>query len=150
MSKSNVRECNEQRLTALFSTLLEELLDKGPQCSAVSRQVQRARKRARFLREDLRGKAIADFLAVNERVRVLQNETPPSSCLDSRIVSNARYFITTVLERYTSSWDELAIQQPLEMSYLWSHWRFGPGASNGIKGTHAAEKIWQDMTCTAL
>lgn len=150
MSKSNVRGRGEERLTAFFNTLLEELLDKGPQNFAVSRQVQRARKRARFLREDLRGQAIADFLAVNERVRVLQNETPPSQVLDPRIVSNARYFITVVLERFTSSWDELAIQQPLEMSYLWSHWRFGPGASNGIKGTHAVDKIYQDMTCTAL
>jgi len=150
VSKSNVRGRNEDRLTSFFNTLLEELLDKGPQNFAVSRQVQRARKRARFLREDLRGVAIDDFLSVNERVRVLQQENPPSTTLDPRIIANARYFITTVLERYTSSWDEMAIQQPLEMSYLWSNWRFGPGASNGIKGTHAAEKIHQGMTCTAL
>lgn len=150
MSKSNVRGRNEERLTAFFDTMLEELLDRGPQSFAVSRQVQRARKRARFLREDLRDKAISDFLLVNEKVRVLQNDSPPSTCLDPRIVSNAQYFITNVLERFTSTWDELAIQQPLEMSYLWSNWRFGPGASNGIRGTHAADKIWQDMTCTAL
>ncbi len=150
MSKSNVQDRNERRLTALFNTMLEELLDAGPQSFAVLRQVQRARKRARFLREDLRGKAISDFLLTNEKVRISQEETPPSQCLDPRIVANARYFITNALERYTSSWDELAIQQPLEMSYLWSNWRFGPGASNGIKGTHAADKIYQDMTCTAL
>jgi len=150
VSKSNVTERNEQRLTTLFNTMLEELLDKGPQSFAVQRQVQRARKRARFLREDLKSKAIDDFLSVNERVRVLQKSAPPSVTLDPRIIANARYFITNALERYTSSWDELAIQQPLEMSFLWSNWRFGPGASNGVKGTHAAEKIWQDMTCTAL
>ncbi len=149
MSKSNVLS-GEARLTTFFNTLLEELLDKGPQNAAVSRQVQRARKRARFLREDLRGKAIADFLAINETVKELQLNSPPSLSLDRRIIENARYFITTVLERYTSSFDELAIQQPLEMSYLWSNWRYGPGASNGIKGTHTAEKIWQDMTCTVL
>jgi len=150
VSKSNVQGRNEDRLTAVFNTMLEELLGSGPQSFAVSRQVQRARKRARFLREDLRGVAINDFLLINERVRVLQQENPPSLTSDPRIIANARYFITTVLERYTSSWDELCIQQPLEMSYLWSNWRFGPGASNGIKGTHAAEKIWQSMTCTAL
>jgi len=150
VSKSNVQGRNEERLTAFFDTMLEELLDNGPQTFAVQRQVQRARKRARFLREDLKGKAIDDFLSVNERVEELQKSSPPSVTLDPRIIANARYFITTVLERYTSSWDETAVQTPLEMSFLWSNWRFGPGASNGVKGTHAAEKIWQDMTCTAL
>jgi hypothetical protein len=150
VSKSNVQGRNEERLTTFFNTMLEELLAVEPQSFAVSRQVQRARKRARFLREDLRGKAVDDFLLVNERVRVLQNETPPSLVLDPRIVNNARLYITTVLERYTTSWDAEAVQTPLEMSFLWSNWRYGPGASNGIRGTHAADKIWQDMTCTAL
>jgi len=149
VSKCNVAK-GEERLTAFLTTLTEELPDKGPQKPAVMRQVQRARKRARFHREDLRGKAIADFLAINEKVRELQNSSPPSLSLDQMIVDNARYFITTVLERYTSSFDELAIQQPLEMSYLWSNWRFGPGASNGTKGSHTVDKIHQDMTCTAL
>jgi len=149
VSKSNVK-IGESRLNAFFTTLLEELLVSGPQLPAVTRQVQRARKRARFLREDLRVSAIADFLAINEKVGNLVRENPPSSALDPRIIANARYFITNVLERFTSSFDELAIQQPLEMSYLYSNWRFGPGASNGIKGTHAADKIFQDMTCTAL
>ena len=149
MSKSSV-PIGERRLTAFFTTLLEELLDAGPQNAAVTRQVQRARKRARFLREDLRGQAVADFLAINKRVGEQSISSPPSQVLDKRIIDNARYFITTILERFTSSFDELAIQQPLEMSFLYSNWRFGPGASNGVKGTHAAEKIWQDMTCTAL
>jgi len=149
VSKSNVPS-SEKRLSAFFSTLSEELLASGPQNAAVARQVQRARKRARFLREDLRELAIADFLAINERVRELQVNSPPSRVLDRRILDNARYFITNILERFTSSFDELAIQQPLEMSFLWSNWRFGPGASNGVKGSHAADKIWQDMTCTAL
>jgi len=149
VSKSNVQS-GEGRLTTFFDTLLEELLDKGPQNAAAMRQVQRARKRARFLREDLRGLAIADFIAINEKVGEIQKSSPPSLVLDQRIVANARYFITNVLERFTSSFDELAIQQPLEMSYLWSNWRFGPGASNGVKGSHTVDKIWQSMTCTAL
>jgi len=149
VSKSNVPN-GDKRLNTFFTTLLEELLAGGPQNFAVSRQVQRARKRARFRREDLRGLAIADFLAVNNRVREIQISSPPSKVLDPRIIANARYFITNVLERYTTSFDELAIQQPLEMSYLYSNWRFGPGASNGVKGSHAVDKIYQDMTCTAL
>jgi len=149
VSKSNV-PCGEKRLNAFFTTLSEELLGAGPQNAAVIRQVQRARKRARFLREDLRGQAIADFLAINERVGMIQKISPPSQVLDRRVIDNARYFITTVLERFTTSFDELAIQQPLEMSFLYTNWRFGPGASNGVKGTHTADKIWQEMTCTAL
>jgi hypothetical protein len=149
VSKSNV-PVGEARLTTFFTTLLEELLASGPQNGAVHRQVQRARKRARFRREDLRGLAIADFLAINERVGEIQKNSPPSQVLDRRILSNAQYFITNVLERFTSTFDELAIQQPLEMSFLFSNWRFGPGASNGVKGTHTADKISQDMTCTAL
>lgn len=149
MSKSNV-PCGEERLTAFFNTLLEELLADGPQKFGVQRQVQRARKRARFLREDLRDLAIDDFLSLNERVGEIQKISPPSQVLDKRVLNNARYFITNVLERYTSSFDELAIQQPLEISYLLSNWRFGPGASNGVKGTHTVDKIYQDMTCTAL
>jgi len=149
VSKSNVPR-NEERLTTFFNTLSEELLVKGPQNAAVNRQVQRARKRARFLREELRGKAIADFLAINEQVGILQRDNPPSRLLDRRVLDNARYFITNVLERFTSSFDELSIQRPLEMSFLYSNWRFGPGASNGVRGTHTAEKIFQNMTCTAL
>jgi len=149
VSKSNV-PCGEERLTAFFNTMLEELLASGPQNAAVSRQVQRARKRARFLREDLRGLAIADFLAINDRVKEVQKTSPPSQVLDSKVIANARLYITTILERFTSTFDELAIQQPLEMSYIWSNWRFGPGASNGIKGTHTVDKIFQTMTCTAL
>jgi len=151
VSKSNVpNSVSEGRLTAFFDTLSEELLDKGPQNAAVQRQVQRARKRARFLREDLQALAIADFLAVNERVGELQKSSPPSLALDRSVLDNARYFVTNVLERFTSTFDELAIQQPLEMSYLFSNWRFGPGSSNGVKGTHTADKIYQNMTCTAL
>jgi hypothetical protein len=149
VSKSNVIKTGEERLTAFFTTLSDELLAYGPQNAAVNRQVLRARKRARFLREDLQEKAIADFLAINEKVGEIVRNSPPSLSLDSRVIANARLFITTVLERFTSTFDELAIQQPLEMSYLYSNWRYGPGASNGIKGTHAADKIFQVMTCTA-
>lgn len=149
MSKSNV-PVYEERLNSFFNTMLEELLDKGPQNAAVMRQVQRARKRARFLREDLQARAVADFLATNQKVGELQKSNPPSLALDRRIVDNARYFITNILERFTTTFDELAIQQPLEMSFLWSNWRFGPGASNGIRGSHTVEKIHQEMTCTAL
>lgn len=150
MSKVNVNSRDEERLSAFLCTLSEELLVNGPITPGIHRQVQRARKRARFHREELRGSAIKNFVLINDEVRRLQIERPPSLNLDQRVLNNARYFITNVLERYTTSFDELAIQQPLEQSFLFSNWRFGPGASNGIKGSHAVEKIHQDMTCTAL
>lgn len=151
MSKSNVVDKrSEQRLSAFFTTLLEELNAFTNPSFGVVRQVQRARKRARFLREDLREKAVQKFLDINAAVGEIQKMNPPSRALDRRVVANAQYFITNVLERYTTSLDEMAIQQPLEVSFLYSNWRFGPGSSNGVKGTHTADKIWQDMTCTAL
>lgn len=148
MSKS--QEVGEERLNAFFNTLLEELKPKAAD-PAVQRQVQRARKRARFVREELRAKAIIDFKQVNARMGELQNSpNRPSLALGPDLIANARLFITTVLERYTSSQVEDAIQCTLEPSLLLSGWRYGPGASHGIKGTHTADKIWQDMTCTAL
>lgn len=149
MSKVTLQSCGEQRLKSLFATMLEELEVEKQRSPAANRLVQRARKRARFLREDLRPLAVANFLATNTAVGELQKSKPPSKEVDRRILDNARYFITTVLERFTTSFDELSIQRPLEMSFLWNNWRFGPGASNGIKGTHTADKIHQDMTCTA-
>jgi len=143
------KNCGEYRLKSLFTTMLDELLVERQRSAAANRLVQRARKRARFLREDLRPLAIANFVATNELVNQLQKSRPPSQEVDRRILDNARYFITTVLERFTTSFDELSIQRPLEMSFLWDNWRFGPGASNGILGTHTADKIHQDMTCTA-
>jgi len=139
----------EKRLESFLTTLLEELLKHGPATPGVMRQVQRARKRARFFDDKLQGRAINDFLIANDRVKEIELISPPSLALDKDVLSNARYFITNTLERFTSTFDELAIQQPLELSYLYQNWQFGPGASNGIRGTHTADKIRQGMTCTA-
>lgn len=148
MSKRSVN-CGEARLSTFFNTLLAELQSFGPTNYRVNRQVQRARKRARFSNDKLQALAVRDFLSANDRVGELQLNSPPSRELDKNVLSNARYFITNVLERYTSSFDDEAIQTPLELSYIYQNWRFGPGASNGIRGTHAADKIAQSMTCTA-
>lgn len=137
----------ELRLTSFFETMLEELNDVKTASQstdfAVQRLVQRARKRARFHVPALRAKAIDDFIAVNESVKKTQ------LTLSADIVANAKYYITVALERYTKSVYDEAIQQPLELAYLFDHWRFGPGASNGVVGTHTAQKIQQNMTCTA-
>lgn len=134
------------RLNSLFTAMLEDLNEKKPdnaqKAFAVSRQVQRMRKRAKSNDRDLKSRAIADFISVNSMVG--------DTCiyLPKDIVNEAARYIEFVLERFTSSLDSDNIQESLDPSYLESTWKFGPGASNGIKGTHAAEKIVQSMTCT--
>lgn len=138
----------EERLETFFSVLLEELNGVHPKSPegqfARDRQVQRARKRARFSNEALKRTSIDSFLRTN----CLVGSTDFS--VDRQIVLDARHFITEALERATRKYDEEEIQNPLSFSYLFDNWRFGPGASNGIRGTHAAEKIAQSMTCTLL
>jgi hypothetical protein len=82
-------------------------------------------------------------------VGCLARDNPPSRSLDKEVIANAKHFITVMLERFTTSLDPLSIQSTLEVSFLYDNWRYGPGASNGVKGTHTADKIVQDMTCTA-
>nr|URG16493.1 MAG: RNA dependent RNA polymerase [Leviviridae sp.] len=100
------------------------------------------RKRARYVKPKLRKEAIDSFIAVNALVA----NTPVN--LDRRLVADARHFITVVLERLATRYDPSNIQVSLDYNLLMDLWRFGPGAANGIRGTHAADKIQQDMTCT--
>jgi len=145
---SSIQRLDEMRLTEFFSVLLEELRSisgiSEEKAYAVNRQVQRAKKRAGYFNPTLEPKAIEGFVTLNHEIGHAR------LALDSSILANARYFITTVLERYTLTLDEEAIQTPLLVSELFNNWRFGPGASNGVKGTHAAQKIQQPMTCTSL
>jgi len=150
MADKDVLPVGERRLKLFFNTLQEELYGLGPLSFGAHRQVQRAQKRARVFNDQLQAKAVSDFLETNTLVGQIQLSRPPSKTLDKDVIVNARHFVTTMLERYTSSFDELSIQRPLELSFLFDNWRFGPGASHGIKGTHTADKIAQDMTCTAL
>lgn len=142
----NVRD--EGRLSAFFEILSSELsvfqTSKPSKRAAVDRQLQRMRKRALFDRPQLATVALEKFKATNELVR------STAIRLDADIIANAREFILSSLERYTSTIDEESVQMPMYEPFLFDNWRFGPGASNGVRGTHTAEKIGQDMTCTAL
>lgn len=135
----------EKRLHEFFEVLQAELADSSVHSKAnrfaTERLATRARKRARFHVPTLKDKAIDGFRAVNQIVRDFNVSLP------SEVESNARHFITVMLERYTSTFDEMAIQSPLEMSFLFDNWRFGPGSSNGVKGTHTVQKLQQRMTC---
>lgn len=142
------RTRNAQRLETFFATLSAELSSCNPSNEAVrfaiKRQVSRARKRAQLGKSSvLSARAIDDFKTINARVGATK------VALDRQVESNARHFVSVVLERFTASFDEEAIQQPLNLDFLYDNWRFGPGASYGIKGSHTVEKIGQEMTCTA-
>lgn len=135
----------EDRLNAFFATLSDELrVSQTVRENARERLLLRMRKRAGFVNQDLDHKAIEKFLKIN-------NDLKGYSCnLNAEIEANARHFIVVMLERYFSNLSDLNIQVCLDTNVLYDHWRFGPGASNGVKGTHTAEKIEQDMTYTTL
>lgn len=140
---------SEKRLQELFSTMSEELYHAGEhksnesQVFAIRRQAERLKKRARLGSSGLRGQALENFQAVNDRVGRLVLK------LDPFIEHNARLFIFEAFERYNRRRDPELIQIPYDPRPMFERWKYGPGASNGVRGTHTAEKIWQPMTCTA-
>jgi len=142
------RTTSEARLDSFFATLASELANKYGRTpekqSAIDRLAIRCRKRAAFERPELEPLQLAKFCKINAEVQTHVWNLP------SDVEANARHFILVALERYTSSVDELSIQNPLCMEHVFDNWRFGPGASNGIQGTHTAEKLSKRMTCTTL
>lgn len=143
---SKRQKLSEGRLTAFFASLLDELDEK--RCDdevvnyAISRLVTRCRKKAIYHVPELKVKAVDSFKQTN----ALAGNTCIS--LDSDLVANARHFLTVVFERFASRLDPDNIQVALDMRHLRDLWRFGPGTSNGVSGTHAAQKIQQAMTVT--
>jgi hypothetical protein len=136
---------NEDRLDAFFNTLSDEVKSSlGVLPESRDRLVQRMRKRAGFVNQSLEKVAIAKFLSINESLSGFKHKLP------DQIVRDAKHFITVMLERFTTTLNDLNIQVTLDSSFLYDNWKFGPGASNGVKGTHAAQKIGQEMTCTPL
>lgn len=135
------------RLAAFFDTLESELLEQDltryTASKAVERQFDRARKRAALGDASLSAKAIASFKLTNELVAKTEVR------MSEFDINNAKYFITVALERYTAQFTDIP-QEVLYMQEIFDSWRFGPGASIGIKGTHAVEKMYQPFTCTTL
>lgn len=134
---------NEDRLSAFFDILKLDLAEsRSVQPHARDRLVARMRKRARFVNASLVSKGVEKFLSINQE---MANFEAPSS----QIMADARHFLAVVLERYATGLNPVNIQESLDITKLLDFWRFGPGASNGIRGTHAAQKISQPMVCTA-
>jgi hypothetical protein len=137
---------SEERLTALFAVMSEELGARSTSSpsglAVIERQQTRMRKRAEYVNKALTGKAVDGFIADNAYVS--QRELGVSA----QIVRDAAYFILRALENVTTQFDEDEVQNTLSIDLLLDLWRFGPGASNGIRGTHTADKVEQLMTCT--
>lgn len=136
-------------LREYFAVLQEDLektyRSKPEKAFAIDRLKSRFRKKARLKGDDARltRLALENFLQLNGQLKSFEHRLPAA------IVHHARAFIEHVLMSYTKCVDS---DEVLSLSYgrLLDQWRFGPGASNGIRGTHAAEKIGQPMTVTPL
>lgn len=145
----NKLKVGEERLEALFTLMLEELKDVGEKALpeetrfAHQRLVDRMRKRAKIHRAGLKEQSIADFIATNRSLDNVELSIPPG------IRNDAALFISRALEDFTTL-HVGSVQEPLDVSLLLDRWRFGPGASQGVTGTHAAEKIDQKFTTTFL
>ena len=131
---------NEVRLSNYLSILSSSL--SGSSLPVARRQIRRAAKRAAFVRPNLDVEAYEKWHKCNNKCLL------PHS-LDPEIVSYAQLFIEKVLWNYATSVSELNIQNVLDYNHMESLWSFGPGASQGVTGTHTAEKIDQYMACTA-
>lgn len=108
---------------------------------AVDRQLTRMRKRAEIARPELRSKAEAAFVELNDSL-------PDTLEIDPCIQEAASDFIRHVLEGYVKSIDTSSLQECFSWSFIFDNWAFGPGASNGVKGIGTVEKMGQPMTCT--
>jgi len=143
-----VQKRNEERLTALFSQMQEELSNASKadeyQAFAIERQQERARKKAVFTKNaaTLETNAIERFISVNEKVSSV------AITLEQNVISDSRHFIQSVLENYTTSVREHNVQVSLDFMHLFELWKFGPGASIGTKSTHPAEKMYESWSCT--
>lgn len=145
----------EERLRSFHATLLGDLdgfLSKAStsphQKYAAFRLYDRAKKKFNVKSNEkmLRQQAELDFLSVNSKVGVV------SPNLQNDVASNARHFIRTALERATRDYSSVP-QDCLSLGLLLQLWKHGPGASQGIVGTHFVSKITsktQTVTAGAL
>lgn len=138
----------KRNLRSFFTLLEEDLRGQFGKTEsidyAIRRQLHRARKRAQLGESSLlRSVALEQFLLVNDEVGSFKLDLTKQETCD------ARSFITKALENYTSSKVD-CFQTSLDLDLVFDLWRFGPGASNGVRGTHTAEKIAQPMSSTRV
>jgi len=88
----------------------------------------------------LRESNLRGFIDRNNSLRLVS--------LKSEIIEEAKEFIEHALWTYFTSISDEHIQCNFDMDHVLSFWRHGPGASNGVSGTHSAEKF-ESMSVTA-
>lgn len=133
---------SRDRLNRFFDIVSEELSHHGGK--SARRQRERLRKKGQLGDKTLRGHAINRFLETNRSIAGY------ICTLDPEVESNARDFVYHSLERYALFLDGDSIQESMIIEEVLSSWRYGPGASYEVKGTHTAEKIATRPTSTLL
>lgn len=140
----------KQRFSAFADALTSDIDSHLNSVISDERRYTLNRLKGRFRKKfsssdiELSKQALKDFLALNEQVGL--NKVS----LDPFILENARHFIVLAFEKYSRKLDPDNIQVSFVRSKLLDNWRFGPGASHLVKGTHTAEKIYEPMTTTTL
>lgn len=110
---------------------------------AVKRQGERFRKKFPSSENSTLGtKAISEFLELNKELDGFLIS------LDASILFWAKEFISKAFQSYTSYLNPDLVQDCFDFESLYDRWRFGPGASHQVKGSHIVDKISQPMTVT--
>jgi len=111
--------------------------------AALQRLIDRADKKAVSTNPELHSRAVDDFVFYNNIASTV------TITLSDQKIRDASHFIANALEMFTyaSTGDH---QCSLDLGYLLSLWKYGPGASRGTKHTHFCDKILQKQpSCTA-
>lgn len=140
-------EESKNKICSFLNTLSGELQDVKNNFSPetppaeqmrISRLQDRCRKKARIGDVDvLSARAIEEFTKVNSSAGEV------SITLSADTVADARDYIRSALERFTSDYLSDGRQLTLSYSLLYSLWRFGPGASALTDNTHYTDKLFQ-------
>jgi hypothetical protein len=134
-------EC-DTRLSSFIRTFTNELqFHKFSGKPSLRRQYERVSKRAVYSESlaKIEGRTIDKFIDVCREVQIT-NVT-----IDGDVVLYARAFIDNCLRsaNYRNGlYDQYGKSDShVNTTYTLSHWKFGPGASNGVKGTHFYDKL---------
>jgi len=139
------------RLTGFITVLNDELsirklIDVKPyQAFAIDRLRKRAGKKCVWTTEEdrLHDEALSSFLELNEEVK---NFVLPE--VDPVVIGEARDFIFRAITSYHKYVDPDSVQETFSWPMVLDNWRFGPGSSNGVRGTHFVDKIEQKFSAT--
>lgn len=134
-----------EKIRSFEEALLADLSDADQFDPAVIRFRDRWDKRLVVpgRHEVLHKEALYKLSALNDSVTLPDVEGK----IDQVIIGEARQFIYDALCKFTYGYSNTP-QCELDWTLLFDLWKFGPGTSNGVKGTHFCDKIIKRMTCT--